>query len=308
MFTLEQYVNRTARQLGDTAILTTTSAGANSSEAIFGALIRSGNDDEGATEYGGGWLYALDAPLAGQQREIRNAGYTRSTGRLRTVRGFTDTPGSGVRFRYYSRLPRINDAGQNSVVDAVNAALADLWVEDHITVLGTESGRIDAAEWQRWLTSDRRIGQVYRPREAGARRYEAQIGARVERTGSGIELALARPMYAGEEFEIQVWRPANTMLRLSGVWTEADEDDALTADADEALVPVELVWPVALWHCYEYLSHPAPGVTNEYWLAKQQGAERAKNRAIAASKPSVTRPVQPRVVGIGGASSGLEFR
>ena len=308
MFTLDQYVNRLARQLGDTTILTTTSAGANSSEAIFGALVRSGNDDEGSTEYGGGWLYALDAPLAGQQREIRNAGYTRSTGRLRTVRGFTGTPGSGVRFRYYAKLPRVNDTGQHGLVDAVNDALEELWVEDHITVLGTDSGRIDASEWQRWLTNDRRIGQVYRPREAGERRFEAQIGARVERTGSGIELVLSRPMYSGEQFEIQVWRPGSTMLRLSGVWTEADEDDALTADADQALVPVDLVWPVALWHCYEYLSHPTPGVTNEYWLAKQQGAERAKNRAIAASKPNLTRPTRPDLIGIGGPYHGLEVR
>jgi hypothetical protein len=212
--TLDSLVNMLADELGESTILTTTATSALVSEAVFGALIRNGvSDQEGSTEHDGRWLYALDAPLAGQQRETRYQSWTSSTGKLKVARDWTALPLISKRFRYYAKLPRINEVGQHSLVDAVNAALRDLWTEDHITVTGTDSGRIAATTWEAWIT-DQRIGRVYRPRTAGERRIEARVSAHLERTGSTLELVLDRAMYSGEEFEIQVWRPASTYLRL----------------------------------------------------------------------------------------------
>jgi hypothetical protein len=212
--TLDTLVNTLADELGESTILTTSATSVAVSDAIFGALIRNGvSDQEGSTEHAGCWLYALDAPLAGQQRETRTNAWTSSTGKLQFARDWSALPLIAKRFRYYTKLPRLNDTGQHSLVDAVNAALRDLWVQDTISVTGTDSGRIAASTWEAWIT-DQRIGTVYRPREAGERRYVAPVSAHLERSGSALELVLDRPRYSGEAFEIQVWRPASTYLRL----------------------------------------------------------------------------------------------
>lgn len=215
MPTLDQYVSDLADQLGETTLLTTTTAASDAADAVFAALIRSSvSDTEGSTEWGGRWLYALDAPLTGEQREVSEQGYATSTGTLSVVRDWSAIPGSGKRFRSYSKLPRVNETGQHSLVDAVNAAISDLWAEDFITVTGTDSGRIDATTWADWIT-DSRIGAVFRPRESTERRYEAPVSARVETTNGAAELVLSSNWYSGQDIEIQVWRPVTTLLLLN---------------------------------------------------------------------------------------------
>lgn len=229
MPTLDTLVNDLADQLGETTLLTTTTAASTAADAIFAALIRSSvADTEGSTEWGGRWLYALDAPLAGEQREVAEQGYTTSTGKLSVVRNWSDTPGSGVRFRSYSKLPRVNETGQHSLVDAVNAAISDLWAEDYITVTGTDNGRIDASAWEDWI-ADARVGAVFRPRESTERRTEAPITARVEITAGAVELVLSSNRYSGQQMEVQVWRPASTLLLLNARATATISGGAVTA-------------------------------------------------------------------------------
>lgn len=303
--TLDILVNTLADSLADGGILTTTSASAAANEAIFSALVRSDTSQDGSTRYGGMYLYGLDAPLAGEQREIKDSGHNRTTGKLTTVRAFSGTPGNGVRFRLYSKLPRINDTGTLGYVYAINEALKELWVEDTITVTGTASGRISATTWDAWIQTSR-IGQVYQPREAGEQRYDAPVSARVERSGSTLEIVLSHPCYSGEAFEMQVWRPANTYLRLSGTWAERDEDGALASAADETLAPLRLVRHVALWHCYGLLVQGKAGATNEHWMSLQERQAPRRAAAIRASKPEITRPRQAEMIGLGGTHHGLE--
>lgn len=233
MLTLDAAVAQLAKLVDEPKLVSTTSASLDGTHIIASSLIWSDTNEDGSSAHGNAWLYALRTPLFGEQRQVKDQGFTRSTGKLSLTRAFSGTPATSKQFAMYRTLPRITgDNGEKGYVDAVNLTLGDLFVEDIITLTGTASGRIDltsTTNYGSWLYADDRIGEIYYHRESGDERKVSPATATIQRGGSSLSFVLDRPRWSGETFEVQVWRPARSYLKLHAEATATIAGGAVTA-------------------------------------------------------------------------------
>lgn len=297
MPTLQQYRRALGAELGGFATFaaTSTAVGANAARQVIASSMA--NDSMDSTAYGGGYLYAVDGALAGQQRMIRvPGGFSPSTGTFTLVAEFGSTPQSGVNWELLSVLPAIRAGDVPGLKEIINNALCKMSAVDFIAVSGvTDQLRytLDRSTYP-WITKQSII-KVWQPYTSTTMRepYTGPWTPLDDAESLTLQFDGA-PWRTGESFEIEVRRPANSRLKVSGTWTDQTSTVAgLSAEADEALASVNDVVAAALGEAYHAASLYGPEHQRAYWqgLASAQRAA-ASMMAFAASDPREINPLR----------------
>lgn len=251
-----------ARELGPYAEFTATSTSGSNDLVISTAMA----DSEAATErYGGYYLYAHSGGPAGQQRRVKRAGFTGATGTFQTATVYANTPPEGGTWSLLGVMPWISQDGLLGIREAINRALRKMWVVDRFTVSGV-TGQYEY-DLTMWWASKRRFLRLLDPEDAATGRMDpATQGWRIVRDAETWTLQLDQGYVTGETFALEVERPANSRLYISGAWAEQSSPVAgLVADADACLGNFQDVFNAALYECYAALSIQSGGARKSFW-------------------------------------------
>lgn len=295
MATLKQYWQYLADDLGDYATFAATSTSVDATDAARQIISTALIDDTANTQrYAFHHVYALDGALLGQQRVVRQAGFTPSTGTLTLSRAFGSTPQGGVNWAMTSRFPIIRQGMRPGLVDFVNRALSEMAVEDYITVSGV-TGQIryslpTSTNW--WILDRGRVLDLWAPYPNSTDRREIDSRAwTILFDGETPVLQISSEYDTGDTFELRVMRPANSRLKTGGAWTDqASPVAALSSDTEEALPPVRDVAAVAAEHAYKSMMQYGPSESVADWERKYR-TQRSLARSIRWG--NTPNPLQP---------------
>lgn len=290
MPTFLQLLTALAEETGEYVGLTTTSLGTTST-LICSTLVNSNLE---ATELEDVAVLITSGNNAGEQRFVRRAGLSDSTGTITTADTFTNAVASGVSFSLFARMPALTRLTGPSYQKALNMTHRRAWVEDNISFTG-ETGKkhydIDTTTYS-WWTEASRIIAVYHPR-VNADDELRMLGANEwywNWDGSVRQLVLpSAPWNTGETGTVKVYRPANSILRQSGTWTDqASQTAGLSALADESLMDVNDAVVLGSYFVYKQLhtlNHP--GQETSEWMVKAREAARvAANLSCLSPRPN----------------------
>lgn len=305
MPTLKQYYTALARELGSSQSFTATSTSADATDAarqiISTDLL---TDSDVSTTYANEWVYALDGALAGQQRRVRNAGFDPDTGTLTLTRAFGSTPQSGVAWMLTSPLPVISQYGVKGLRECINEALRVMTATDFIAFTGVADQpryTLDLTTYP-WMIEKRRLIKLWRPypNATDERKPDTRTFAYI----ADYETPAIQPSSGydtGDAFEMEVRRPANSRLKISGTWANQTTYDAgLVADADEALPPLDDVVAMAFCEAYQWMS-TVGSVRPSAWLEQRYAKHEARAAGLRWQNDLTEKspPVQ-RFYGTGG--------
>jgi hypothetical protein len=210
------------------------------------------------------------------QRKTRTNIYTLGTGSLGIAPIWT-APNSSDRIELTRLFPSFEPGpytASQSWRRIVNRALQMIVVPDQITIAIVPGQQAySLATWQKWLDREERFGwpplpdgtpqpRMWEPSPTGGsptpadwRRPHLRLDADVP----FVEIDV--PFVAGTtgSMVLNVMRPANTWVRVSGTWGES-ANDGLVGDTDEARPSVEAVVKVGRWIAIQTLA--ARGVTD----------------------------------------------
>lgn len=286
MPTLQEYRQAlaSARDMGGYIPFTATSTSATSTatqEILSTAFL----DDTPniASRYAGAWVLGVtggtSAALAGIQRQLRPYGLDATTGTLYTTRAFGSTPQSGHKWELYFRIPPIRDdaTGRDGYRELINEALRLMAVPDRIAISGvTDQTRYTLnLTMYPWLRDRNRILHVWAPtpRTTDLERLDGQAW-RILPDGETVVLQIPQSYATGEAFKLEVLRPANSRLRVGGVWQDQTSVLAgLTSDSDEAIPPISELLAVARELAFAELMRGAPEAEARFWEGKRAAAE-----------------------------------
>lgn len=257
-------------------------------------IIASGQiDTETSTynKYAGAWIRCLaagsatDAGNVGLQRRIKKSGFDGASGTIYVNRPFAATPQSGSAFEIYWNIPGIkDDDGTDGYREIINEALRWMTFQDWISISATPTNpkyALDTTTYP-WLDEPDRIVQergrvtIWNPYpNTGDRRERAGISGELFTDAETLTLQLRGGNYsAGESFEIETRRPANSRLKLSGTWADQTSPMAgLILDADMARPSINDIVLVAREIVFAKLIKTALGDETRYWEVRRAKAE-----------------------------------
>jgi hypothetical protein len=288
--TLLAYWQSLASDLGDEWMPLTATSSTTASEIVCSALIDS---SVGTDRYAHHYAYALDGDLKGQQRIVTRNGFDPDRGALTLSRAFGSAPAADSEWALLKTFPVIRQDKTPGLREFINHALRDIAVHDFIQVTAV-ADRLrytlpSSTHW--WITERGRIVGLWAPYTAtGDRR---RMDARVDRIiydGEDVVLQLTSPYAAGDVFELEVKRPANSRLKLGGTWQDQGSPVAgLTLDTDESMAPMATVVNVALANAYEAIvAQPGLAEARGYWEGKL-----SEQRGVAALLKFAEQPPAP---------------
>jgi hypothetical protein len=246
-----------------------------------------------SSRFGGAYVYGVaggsSTALLGIQRQLRRNPMGASTGTLYVTRPFASTPASGQKWELYFRFPAIRDeaTGRDGYRELINEALRTMRIvpNDMITVSGV-TDQTDYLLTYPWI---REPGRIVNVRNADQSIYSGGWTPRMIGGQSYLKLDTAR-YSTGDTFLLEVRRPANSLLKVSGTWNDQTSLTAgLSADTDEAVPSINDVVAVARELCYAELQRNAPEAEARMWAAKEQEA----GVAAAALKFVRQEPTEP---------------
>lgn len=270
--TLLQYRQALARALDDLEPHVVLSA--TTFTVTINALITS-TTGASSGRYNGAYIYIASGSGAGRQRVVKENSYVPSTGTLTTHNssGFDVTMAAGDQVEITRLFPAYAEATSTSSLGSdtdyrslVNRALSYLLVPDQISVTTVaDQQEYSLSTYAAWLDRPERLLAVLDPPRA--------TGWPAKRTWRRWELTLDGPSPAltfldrayptsGATFELDVLRPANTLI--SG----AESSIGLTSDSATAVPAVNDVVTVGLMLAYEALMNRSPGRPNGDFLTR----------------------------------------
>jgi hypothetical protein len=293
-----------AQALGDQwTTFTATTASSSTTTVVCEDLADStvGND-----RYGEYYLYPMDGDFEGQQRVVLRTGFAKDTGTLSLSRAYASNPEDAVTYALTKRFGVIKEGTWPGLRDFVNEALREMDAHDFISVTGaTGQPRYTlptATHW--WITDAERIINVWQPypESTDRRRVDPQHWDLIY-DGENVVLQLSSGYSDADTFELEVWRPANSRLKLNGVWSDQSNPMAgLALGDDEAIPNLKLVTTCALANAYmAILESPGLAEQRKYW----EGRLKIQNARVATEKDKEKKrvySVRPRQ--FVGSSSG----
>ena len=280
MPTLQAMIYEVAVALGVLVEGTTTSAGSTTtlvcSDLANNAMYDSTTFDE---------QYALivEGANLGEQRPVDAGGLSTTTGTVTVSSAYSNSVGSGIDFWLGGRLPFLKSGRFEGVREAVNKAHRRLKVRRRIDITGVTDQQIYplSRTTYPWMQEDA-ILELYDPVTTATQPLKQTRHKWVYKENGespAIEFPLGAPWQTGETASMLVQCPANSWLKISGVWTnQTSETAALTTLTDESLVRLADVKVVALAYCYQELAKWASGTEAEEWRTLEaRMAKRARN-------------------------------
>lgn len=304
MATLLETLHALAEVCGEYGSYTTTATGTTTTlicSAFANAnLAASEMDDRAALIESGA--------LLGQQRAVQRSGLARTTGTLTVAEAFTGAPASGVLFGVYARLPAFRRLNRPGYIEAINQALRRVYVEDEVAMDGVTDqshAAVNTTTYPWWTDADRIIKILAPvtdsddvPRALPRHQWDWRAN------GETRQLVFpGAPFQTGESFTVNLYRPANSRLKISGTWTDQTTQTAgLSTLTDEHMADVKDVVVVARAIAYRFMAEQqAPGQTVAEWMAKAEMWESRANRLLSRSLPKdrLTGQVELRPVVVG---------
>ena len=288
MATLLETLHALAEACGEHGRYTTTALGTTTT-LICSAFA---NSNLSASEMEDRAVLLESGTYSGQQRNIRRSGLDRSTGTLTVAEAFGGAVASGVAFSTYTRLPAYRRLDQPGYIEAINLALKRVPVEDEIALSGVTGQihyTIDNAAYP-WWTDDRRIIKILMPvtsaDEVPTELPYAQWDWRANAETRQLVFPTA-PFKTGETFTVNLYRPANSRLRINGTWTDqTTQTAALATLTDEHAADVSTVVTVARAYAHRFMAEQqAPGATVAEWVAKADMWEGRARKLLASGMP-----------------------
>ena len=226
------------------------------------------DDTDGGTLYEGGWLYARDGNVAGEQRRVSSFdGSTGSAARWICSGPFSAIPMAHINWEFGAKLPRITHGQTPGLREIANQAIRKIWVEDRYTLTGNGTYAYTVPAW---LTRKEQIGEVYDTTVATLNPYRTER-PRLRLDVESPRLELTTMYSASQTFDVQLFIEGNRRLKIGGTWAYQTSPRAgLIDDEDEALVPMDDFLPVALAYAYSAMAWPMPGVKLDYWAEKAE--------------------------------------
>lgn len=283
-------------------VSTAASSGPDAARTVICADLA--DDDDGGTLYQQGYLYATDGNVAGEQRRVSVFdGTSGGVASFITTAPFRAVPSVGITWEYSATLPRKQHGQVPGLRDIVNQTLRKLWVPSRYTFDGNGSY---AYAVPHWVTSQAQIGDLYDTGSAlGRNPY--RTSRPVLRSDDQTPMLEVGTLYsAAQRFDVLLYRPATSYLKLGGTWQETlDPMAGLIDDEDEALAPLDDVVTVGLAYAYSALAYPHPGVKLDYWVAR---ADAQKLLAGAVKALSLPEDISGgRLMTSGGGRRGSEY-
>lgn len=262
-----QYVTALARALDDIGAYPISAAAANS---VTAPLLIDTTSNASVSRYNGRWAYAK-----AQQRVVKTGGLTPSTGGLGIRPNWASNPTSSDTLYLTSLFPIISEVpGEDtSYADLISRALPHLLVVDRVTVPITTAQTYSTTTWP-WLDRPERLLRVLEPGPTGGPPIDARWRGwrlRLDAESPVVELDVAFGTATGN-LTLEVLRPANTWIKVSGVWTETSPAGGMTSDTDEALATVDDVITAGLVEAYRALMSKSSGRPNGNWSGKYKDA------------------------------------
>ncbi len=276
MPTLKQYINALANSgnMGGYRTITTTSASAQGNQIVCSTI---GNTTEvgRSGQYAKTWVMLTETDgsiTAGTVRQVNSNGFEVSTGTLSLNASLASTPQTAKVWEMYFRLPPMESTGPDrGLRECINDALADMWIEDYIDISGV-TNQVDytlTLTTNYWLRDKGRIGGIRKPRPAATDPWDmATHQWTVHEDGQNMILHLpSAPYVTGDTFSLKVYRPANSLLNLTGSFAEQSSPTVgLTSLTHEAVPSVNDVSTVALYFAYLEMAKGAPATEADFWL------------------------------------------
>ena len=273
-----------------TVSATTTSASSTATQEI----IASGNIDTETTsftKFAGAWIYCTgtgsgtDSANLGLQRRIKKSGYSGSSGTFTVNRPFPAVPQSGSTWEIYWQIPAIRDGdGNDGYREIINESLRWLTFQDWIAIpaVANKTRYTLNQTTYPWIDEPDRIVQergrvtIWQPYpNATDRRQRDGITGELFHDAEDICLQLRGGTYsAGDRFEIEVRRPANSRLQHYGTWADQTNPMAgLVSATDKAIPSINDVVLVGRELAFTKLIKNAVGDETRYWETRRSKAE-----------------------------------
>jgi hypothetical protein len=253
---------------------TTTAAATDSDYLVSSSFV---NSNLTGTDLEAGHILIESGALAGEQAQVRGgSGVVKATGVVNLAQDLSGNVGDAIDFGYYGRFPAFRTGTRRGWRELINEALARIPVRDRVSLTATSDLKhypIDPALYPWWNKPDDVIA-VYHPVTTAddvARSYAGQWYW--EDDGETRYLVLpGAPWRTGENPTVTVYRPANSRLKINGVWTDQTDETAGLIDLDdETLANVGDVVTVTRAYAYRDLADlKAPGQTVAEWMRKAE--------------------------------------
>lgn len=231
--TLATYVDRLAETLGyyATGTITTQAASVDAERTLISDDLQS---DQQPPEHADGlYVWIRNGAEALSPRKVVDGALDGSLGSLLVDRPYAAPLAVGTAF-CVAVLPGAKYQGAEGLVHILNLALEQLPVIDVVQMTAVANQTEYSLTGYSWPI--KRVNRVFYPRTSttGERRREVSRGYwGFTNDADAPALSFASlPFSAGDTFEIELLRPANTWIKSGGTWGDST---GLAAEADEAL-------------------------------------------------------------------------
>ncbi len=267
-FTTAQYRAVLAAELGFFSGTLTTSAGAvNATDLICNTLIDS---DFEASFLDGVWSLitssAAGTPPIGTVRRIKMGGLAPATGTITHSRAYASTTSNGQTFELFGVLPPTDQLGRRGILTCMNLALRECWMEDYLSIVGVSNQyQYPLATAYPWLQQEDQIIDVW-VRRSGANRDQLVSEWRLINDAETPQLEFKTPFTTSDTIKPYVHRPLDTWIATPTVWAESTT--GLVNEGDQALLSLNAMRVVGLYHCFTALATVGDESERAGWQAK----------------------------------------
>ena len=266
MPTLQQYRRRCLMdgRIGRFITASTSSTPSDGSTIVADTLADS---EKPANAFDGWYIYGLESPILGQQRRVAKGTFVNSTGQLTMSRNWSTPVSSGTDLELLTPLPAVSQDGSPGWRELINEALKTCWFLDRLSIAGVTSQLVYSLTSYAWLTRRDQIGPLYGPITSASDEIPLRWSgaARLRLDADTPKLELATPVETGQTFFLDVLRPADTWIKVSGTW--GDSTVGLVNESDEALPDESLVACVATAYAARALANLADPTERKVWEA-----------------------------------------
>lgn len=236
--TRQQYRRRLAEQLGEIAVLTTTSEPltATTPDAARQILATGlGVDQLPEGHFDGAYVYVVNGTQTGEQRKVLAGTFDGPEASLLLDRPFSATLDSGTEIEITRPLPVVKHLLTKGLNDLVQEALERIWVEVRATVTGNGTYAYSLTSLPAFRRPEQSRG-IYDESWLDAT-AEPELSANEERfsvTGASVTLIPDYAYTSAETFELAAIVRADRYVSDGSTWGYTTARPALTGDAYQA--------------------------------------------------------------------------
>jgi hypothetical protein len=218
-------------------------------------------------------------------RRVGNQALNTSTGQLNVTVAWPLSIASGVDVELHTLLPPVRHDKLPGLRSCLNAALAELWTYTRLSmpgVLGQPSYDLSTAN--EWLEANA-VNELYGPALGPTLNPQPWPSFEVIQNSDSIKLGVSPTFNTGDAATVGVFRPADTWIKVAGVWGTASF--GLVNDTDEHLFNPDVLVFVALVHAYHALATQGEASERQTYMALEDKQRVKVNRwkLIALPRP-----------------------